>query len=89
VLSPADLALLDSLLDALDRLYDRATTAVDVRALLFATGKELGDPAFVEVVAAAKAAMDVVVRSRLDPDEENKQALIATGELRFRIADLP
>jgi len=40
--SVEDLFLLEPVLDALDRLYDRKTNAVEVRALLFATSGRLG-----------------------------------------------
>jgi hypothetical protein len=89
VLSAQDHALLDEVLDALDRLYDRQTTAVELRALLFATAKALTDSVFVDAVTSAESALREVVRSRLEPGEENRQALIATDQLRLLIADQP
>ncbi|MFG1872663.1 hypothetical protein [Micromonospora arborensis] len=56
---PGDvLPLLEALLDAFDRLFDRRATVVDVRALLFATTRALADSAIVKDVAAAESALE-------------------------------
>lgn len=85
-MSADELPLLEALLDAFDRLFDRKTTVVDVRALLFATARGLGDSAFVEDVAAAESALKAIIKSGQGPAEAVEQALDAVDPLRRRIA---
>jgi hypothetical protein len=84
--STDELALLEALLDAFDRLFDRQTTVVDVHALLFATSRGLRDSALVEDVAAAESVLREIVRSGLEPTEAVERALDAVDPLRRRIA---
>jgi len=84
--SADELALLEALLDAFDRLFDRQTTLVDVHALLFATARGLRDPVFVEDVNAAERSLKEIVRSGLEPAEAVERALDVVDPLRRRIA---
>ncbi len=85
--SADELPLLEALLDAFDRLFDRQTTVVDVHALLFATARALADSAFVRDVAAAESALEEIMRSGRGSAEAVEQALDAVDPLRRRIAD--
>jgi hypothetical protein len=86
VLSADELGLLEPLLDAFDRLFDRQTSVVDVHALLFATARALRDSVFVEDVNAAERSLKEIVRSGLEPAEAVERALDAVDPLRRRIA---
>ncbi|MGC5016943.1 hypothetical protein [Micromonospora sp. DT47] len=87
-MNPADeLPLLEALLDAFDRLFDRQTTVVDVHALLFATSRALAGSAFVKDMAAAESALEEIMRSGRGSAEAVEQALDAVDPLRRRIAD--
>jgi hypothetical protein len=79
-------ALLDALLDAFDRLFDRQTTVVDVHALLFATARSLRGSAFVADVDAAEVSLKAIVKSGITPEDAVERALEAVDPLRRRIA---
>ncbi|MFF4877647.1 MULTISPECIES: hypothetical protein [unclassified Micromonospora] len=85
--SADELPLLEALLDAFDRLFDRQTTVVDVHALLYATARALADSAFGKDVAAAESALEEIMRSDRGPAEAVEQAIDAVDPLRRRIAD--
>ncbi|MEH0824841.1 MULTISPECIES: hypothetical protein [unclassified Micromonospora] len=85
--SADDLPLLEALLDAFDRLFDRQATVVDVHALLFATARALADSALVKDMAAAESAVEEIMRTGRGSAEAVEQALDAVDPLRRRIAD--
>jgi hypothetical protein len=71
---------------ALDRLYDRTTRAVDVQALTFATSLAVkSDDVAVHLRKAANALRDAT-KPELSFEEENTKALAATDELRHHLA---
>jgi hypothetical protein len=80
--------LLSNALQALDRLYDRETRAIDVQALVYATYVAMASTELGECLKAAADGRASVVRARLSAEEENTAALAATAELRHRIAAL-
>ena len=78
--------LLENLLDAFDRLHDRAAQVVDIQALLVATAKALpGAPLTPELESSAKALMSIM-RSRKMADEEANESLDVLQPLRERLA---
>lgn len=85
--SADELPLLEALLDAFDRLFDRRATVVDVHALLCAMTRALADSAIVKDVAAAESALEGIMRSGRGLAEAVEQALDAVDPLRRRIAD--
>jgi hypothetical protein len=82
--------LLDALLDSLDRLYDRECGVVDVQALTAATAAALVDlPHWSHRLAEVAASLLTLMRSGRDREEQYRQSLIVTDELRLHLADLP
>ena len=77
--------LLDNMLDALDRLYDRQSSALDVQALAQATAAAVSTPDIASQLADAASALQVVVRSRLG-EKEYEAALDATHDLRLGLS---
>ena len=64
--------LLDNMLDALDRLYDRESSALDIQALARATAAAVSSPDMADMareLSDAASALLVVVRSRLGEKE--------------------
>jgi hypothetical protein len=84
----ADKQLLENALDALDRLYDRHTSVLDLGALLFATAEALRatrrDSEFERPVAELLA----VIRSGVSEDVKRDRALAITDHLRHYLAEL-
>jgi hypothetical protein len=74
--------LLENALDALDRLFDGHCRAVDVWALLVATGVALRDTPHRPVVEEPVAGLRAVLRSGAAWDEQRDRALVATDPLR-------
>jgi hypothetical protein len=78
--------LLDNMLIALDRLYDRDCGAIDVQALAYATAAAIAPHDLAPPLHEAATGLADVVRSGLPPDEENLRALAITDPLRQRLA---
>ena len=77
--------LLDNMLDALDRLYDRESSALDVQALAQATAAAVSSPDMARELSDAATALLSVVRSRLG-ENEYEEALNVTHDLRLRLS---
>lgn len=77
--------LLNNMLDALDRLYDRQSSALDVHALAQATAAGVSSPEMARELSDAASALLVVVRSHLG-EKEYEAALDATHDLRLRLS---
>ena len=80
-------ALLGNVLDSLDRLFDNASTVVDVYAVLFATSKALAGSAYSPQVELFVGRLREIVRDRSTEEIRRNAALIATGDLRIFLAD--
>ncbi|HEY4262920.1 MAG TPA: hypothetical protein VGM98_22360 [Schlesneria sp.] len=81
-------ALLDNLLNSLDRLYDRDSSATDVWALLFATSKALASSEFLPHIEPFVGKLLAIVRTRGSTgDSRRDAALVATDDLRKLLAD--
>jgi hypothetical protein len=78
--------LLHNLLDSLDRLYDRDCGPVDAGLLLTATASALTDQAWIATIEQASTALRDLIRSKLPAEEQYRQALIATDDLRIKLA---
>ena len=80
--------LLDALLDALDRLYDRECGVAGTHALLVASAIALGGHPLVSEISAASAELEKILPSGASRDGQNEAALGATDALRCRLAEL-
>ena len=80
--------LLENMLDALDRLFDGHCGAVDVRALLVATGAALLGTPYQPVVEQPLAELGEVIRSGAPADAQRDRALFITDPLRHYLAGL-
>jgi hypothetical protein len=87
-MSDTESQLFANLLDALDRLYDRKCTEVELWALLFATAAALDGHHLAPVVDAARVRVEAVLRSGASNDESNAECLFATDDLRHVLANL-
>jgi len=81
-----DIKLLDNLLDALDRLYDRATTVTDLHALVFATEVALSGTVHTAILTDAAKRLQRILRSGKSVSEERDVALNETDDLRKYLA---
>jgi len=78
--------LLNHALDALDRLFDRATNVVDVHAILFATARALDDAQLRAELREPVDRLQRILRSRATRDQQVVSALEATDGLRHVLA---
>lgn len=81
-----NIKLLDNLLDALDRLYDRATTVTDLHALVFATEVALSGTVHTPILTDAEQRLQRILRSGKSVSEERDVALNETDDLRKYLA---
>lgn len=80
--------LLEKLLDGLDRLFDRKSSAVDLQALIFATSKSFVNTECFSILNDASESLEEIVRAKLNAGEESEAALDATNELRLFLAGI-
>jgi hypothetical protein len=80
--------LLENLLDAFDRLYDRECGVADTHALLQATAVALTGSVFVPKMEEACAELSAILRSAGSPTDKNRAALAAVDSLRQALADV-
>ena len=78
--------LLENVLDALDRLFDRESSVVDLQALIFATSKALAKAEYDTALREAASGLDELLRMRLSTNDEREKALEATNDLRILLA---
>ncbi|HEX2878413.1 MAG TPA: hypothetical protein VHO25_02640 [Polyangiaceae bacterium] len=79
-------ALLENILDALDRLFDRECACIDILALLIATAEALRDTPHSAELNRAIVALSDVVRSGADRETQRELALDLTNSLRHYLA---
>jgi hypothetical protein len=79
--------LLDNVLDCLDRLYDKESGPIDVKALCTATANAVQDPAWVAALESAANGLGQVMRSGAPAEEQYKDALTETHDLRLMLAE--
>ncbi len=80
-------ALLENLLDSLDRLFDRKSTVIDVYALLFATSKALANTPHYPHIEPLVGNLLTIVRRQGSEEVRRDAALVATDDLRKFLAD--
>lgn len=80
--------LLENALDALDRLFDRQSSVIDVWALLLATREALRATEHHAEFDRPVAELLTLVRSGTSVDVQRDQALEVTDELRHYLAGL-
>ena len=88
MLSETESRLLANLLDALDRLFDRECSAVDLAALLFASSVALGGTRMADVIDSARMQLEITIRSGSSGEGLYGAALQATADLRRELARL-
>jgi hypothetical protein len=81
-------ALLENLLDAFDRLYDRECGVADTEALLQATAIAIAGSAFVPKIEDARSGLSAILRSGASAVDQNLAALAATDALRRDLAEV-
>lgn len=78
--------LLEHALDALDRLFDRESSVIDLWGLLFATAQALRSTPHFDVLEGATSNLLTIVRSRESTETKRDRALAVTDELRHHLA---
>jgi hypothetical protein len=86
-MTPQQRQLLENVLDALDRLFDRASTPVDIYALIFATSEALKGSEFSAKAETVLCGLENIVRSDAPPEEQRELALGVTNDLRIFLAE--
>jgi uncharacterized protein YllA (UPF0747 family) len=79
--------LLENVLDALDRLFDRESTVTDVYALLVATAVAVRGSSFSAPVEAPLRRLRDLVQSKTLPERRRDIGLELTDELRQFVAE--
>jgi len=80
-------SLLENVLDALDRLFDRKTSTVDIWALVHATVHALGSDPLASVFEATAECLLGLLQERLPAAAERERALDITNKLRISLAE--
>ena len=83
-----ELQLLDNILDALDRLFDRDLHVIDLWALLLATSEALRASIHYDILSGATADLSVIARSGASDEIMRQRALYSTDKLRHYLAGL-
>ena len=82
--------LLENVLDALDRLFDRASKVIDVHAIIFATCEASKGSEFSAKAEPVLLELRKIIRCADSPERKRDSALVATDDLRlFLAAKLP
>lgn len=79
-------ALLENLLDSLDRLFHHKSTVMDLYALLFATSKALVGSSFHPHIEPLVGRLLAIARTQRDEESRRDAALMATDDLRKVLA---
>jgi len=79
--------LLNNALDALDRLFDREATAIDVYAILYATSRALPTDPISPLLNNAAASLLQLLREGLPTQPARDFALKATDTLRIALSE--
>ena len=80
--------LLESILDSLDRLFDRENQVADVHDLLIATSAALAATEHSAQLDAVTKKTKTVLRSTTSPDQKRNAALAETDSLRKYLSDI-
>lgn len=81
-------ALLDNVLDSLDRLFDRDSKVIDVHALLFATSRALERSRFRPDIEPFVGALRAIIRTQAAGELQRDEALRVTDALRQFLANV-
>ena len=80
--------LLNNTLDALDRLFDRQASIVDIYALTYATAQALRSDVLFSLFSETAISLRAIARAGLPIEEARERALDATNDLRITLAEL-
>ena len=86
-MQPENQALLENLLDALDRLFDRKMMVVDLHALVFATANALEGTDYFSILEPLAVKLLEISRMNCTADIQVSDALDATDALRRCLCD--
>ncbi|HWL08206.1 MAG TPA: hypothetical protein VNQ76_07375 [Planctomicrobium sp.] len=78
--------LLENVLDALDRLFDRQSSVVDIQSLLLATSEALSSTCHEPLLRTAERELQTIIRSTTSEEERRDRALLVTNDLRIDLA---
>jgi hypothetical protein len=87
MMSKTEVALLENVLDALDRLFDSKSRAIDIHALLFATSKALPQSNWIDSFSKTTIELEHILSLNISEEETREKALDVTNQLRIEIAD--
>jgi hypothetical protein len=80
--------LLNNALDALDRLFDRQASVIDIYALTYATAQALRSDVLFSLFSETAISLSAIARAGLPTEEARERALDATNALRITLAEL-
>ena len=80
--------LLENLLDALDRLFDGESKAIDVYALVYATEKALSSTSSEVDLTLYEKELKKIAHTSASEEVQREEALIATNNLRVTLNEL-
>lgn len=86
-MTSAEEAVLESALDALDRLFDRESQVIDVYALFFSSAVAMKGTKFERMFAESALRLHGLIAAGTDKEAEREMALEFTDELRKALAD--
>ena len=87
-MNEVDKQLLENLFDALDRLFDKECTTIDLYVLVYATDKAILDSVKSINLRSYAAELDVLVRSGKPQDLQRDEALNLTNNLRVTLNEI-
>ncbi len=87
--APEHIKLLGNVMDALDRLFDNESTAMDVYAIVFATASAMAETDMHELLLSTSNELLCILRTGLPASKITRdRALNATDTLRARISEV-
>ena len=87
-MSEIEKQLLENLLDALDRLFDSESSAVDIHSLLYASSSFNGGAIRSLKLDQYIASLGVLIRNSESAEDQRNEALSITNNLRIEVNEL-
>jgi len=84
----SDKALLENVMDALDRLFDGKSNIVDLQALLFATSQALPKSHVCELMNQANEDLKLIIQKVKNKESQKEYALNTTNPLRLKLSEI-
>lgn len=80
--------MLENLFDALDRLFDKESSVIDLHALLFATSNYSSSTILNLELTQYCSQLSVLIKSGADSETMREKALSITNDLRHKLNEL-